>query len=103
MYQYTIRTGHGSSELLVEFKNHASDTGFRTALVTALSPLGIELVWDGKYLSSKSTAVPKSLGNAFVESDQWDFVWGHSFGPTNKENIAALDRALAQTGAFSKV
>jgi hypothetical protein len=80
MYEYTVRAGHGSSELLVEFKARASDTDFRTALEAALSPLGIELVWDGQYLSSASTTVPKPLGNAFVESDQWDFVWGHSFG-----------------------
>jgi hypothetical protein len=87
----------------VEFKSRASDTDFRSALAVAVSPLGIELVWDGQYLSSKNTAVPKSLGNTFVESDQWDFVWGQSFGPTNKENIAALDRALVHTGMFSKV
>ena len=103
MYEYTVRAGHGSSELLVEFRSRASDTDFRTALAAALSPLGIELTWDGQYLSSKSTAMPKPLGNTFVESDQWDFVWGQSFGPTNKENISALDRALVQTGVFSKI
>jgi hypothetical protein len=103
MYEYTVRTGYGSDEFLVEFKNRATETEFRIALAVALAPLGIELVWNGRYLSSKSADVPKSTGNAFVESDQWDFVWGQSFGEKNDENISCLDRALALTGAFSKV
>jgi len=98
MYEYVVRTGHGSNELLVEFKGRAADPDFRNALGMALSPLGIELLWDGNYLNSKSTAIPRPLGGAVVESDQWDFVWGYSFGQTNKEDIAALDQALAQSG-----
>ena len=103
MYEYVVRMWHASSELLVEFKGSASDADFRHALGMALSPLGLELLWGGNYLNSKNTAIPRPLGKAFVESDQWDFVWGHSFGQTNKEDIAAHDQALAQSGRFFKV
>ncbi|WP_295998987.1 hypothetical protein [Rugamonas sp.] len=102
MYKYVVRMGHGSNELLIEFKSRASDADFRHALGTALSPVGIELLWDGNYLNSKNTVSPSPLKAAFVESDQWDFVWAGSCGQTNKEDIVVLERALAKSDRFSK-
>lgn len=73
------------------------------ALATALGPFGIEFTWDGNYLNSKMVSDSTLLGNVFIESDQWGFVWGHAFGSENNENIVALDRALAATGIFVKM
>lgn len=103
MYAYLVRAGHGSSKLFVEFKSSPTDSDFRDALATALRPFGVEFTWDGNYLNSKRASDPTQLGNVFIESDQWGLVWGHAFGSENKENIDALDRALAETGIFVKM
>jgi hypothetical protein len=102
MYEYSVRPGYDSGHLLVEFRDMASDAGLRNALATALAPIGVAVKWDGNYLLARRT-IDGSLDKIYVESDEWDCVWGHYHGARADERVAELDELLSTSGLFVKV
>ena len=101
-YQYLLRPGYGSQELLLEFFLDSTDTQFENDLFTTLQSINpkVETAEDLWMNDEMLLQVSSDKGAFTLSRDNWDFVF--IMAANNQLCIKLIDEILINSELFKK-